>query len=256
MTSITPTAAAPDRVRIDSRRKTALAAGMIYLITSSQIPTLSLYVPVRNDPNHPRPWPRHPDPDRRRAGGDRGLGLHRHRRRVVPGGQAAARRSRAGLRRRPGPGGRHHLRRGRQPADGGDVAAVRSRSGSVADRPGAGAFNNWTFLLGQSFLPVVNALLLGSLLYRSRLVPLIIPLVGLIGAPLLLTSDVGVLFGLWPGIGNNGDRGPPDRGVGVLAGRLPGRQGLQTLDHRRGISPAVAVVDCPDRPSMKCGHTR
>ena len=60
------------------------------------------------------------------------------------------------------------------------------------------AFNNWTFLLGQSFLPVANALLLGSLLYRSRLVPRIIPLMGLIGAPLLLTSDVGVLFGLWP----------------------------------------------------------
>jgi hypothetical protein len=53
-------------------------------------------------------------------------------------------------------------------------------------------------LLGQSLLPVVNALLLGSLLYRSRLVPRIIPLVGLIGAPLLLTSDAGVLFGLWP----------------------------------------------------------
>jgi hypothetical protein len=32
------------------------------------------------------------------------------------------------------------------------------------------AFNSWTFLLGQSFLPVVNALLLSSLLYRSRLV--------------------------------------------------------------------------------------
>jgi hypothetical protein len=60
------------------------------------------------------------------------------------------------------------------------------------------AFNNWTFLLGQSFMPVMNALLLGSLLYRSRLVPRIIPLVGLIGAPLLLASDMGVLFGLWP----------------------------------------------------------
>lgn len=49
-----------------------------------------------------------------------------------------------------------------------------------------------------SFLPVVNALLLGSLLYRSRLVARTIPLVGLIGAPLLLISDLGVLFGLWP----------------------------------------------------------
>ena len=56
---------------------------------------------------------------------------------------------------------------------------------------------NWFFLLGQSLMPALNALLLGSLLYRSRLVPRILPLVGLIGAPLLLASDVAVLFGLW-----------------------------------------------------------
>jgi hypothetical protein len=69
---------------------------------------------------------------------------------------------------------------------------------ALATSQGAGRRNNWTFLLGRSFLPVVNALLLGSLLYRSRLVPRIIPLVGLIGAPLLLVPDLGVLFGLWP----------------------------------------------------------
>jgi hypothetical protein len=38
-------------------------------------------------------------------------------------------------------------------------------------------------------MPALNALLLGSLLYRSRLVPRILPVVGLIGAPLLLASD-------------------------------------------------------------------
>jgi hypothetical protein len=43
----------------------------------------------------------------------------------------------------------------------------------------------------------VNALLLGSLLYRSGLVPRIIPLVGLIGAPMLFASDIAVLFGFW-----------------------------------------------------------
>jgi hypothetical protein len=53
------------------------------------------------------------------------------------------------------------------------------------------------FLLGQSFIPALNALLLGSLLYQSRLVPRIIPLVGLIGAPLLLASATATLFGLW-----------------------------------------------------------
>ena len=45
------------------------------------------------------------------------------------------------------------------------------------------AIYNWTFLLGQSLMPGINALLLGSLLHRSRLVPRIIPVLGLIGAP-------------------------------------------------------------------------
>ena len=59
------------------------------------------------------------------------------------------------------------------------------------------AMYDWTFLLGPGLMPAVNALLLGSLMYRSGLVPRIIPLVGLIGAPLLLASDIAVLFGLW-----------------------------------------------------------
>jgi hypothetical protein len=38
--------------------------------------------------------------------------------------------------------------------------------------------------------------LLGSLLYQSRLVPRVLPLLGFIGAPLLVASDTAVLFGL------------------------------------------------------------
>jgi hypothetical protein len=53
-----------------------------------------------------------------------------------------------------------------------------------------------TFLIGQSFMPAVNALLLGSLLYQSRLVPRVLPLLGFIGAALLVTADIAVLFGL------------------------------------------------------------
>ena len=53
-----------------------------------------------------------------------------------------------------------------------------------------------TFILGQNLMPAVNALLLGSLLYRSRLVPRVLPLMGLIGAPLLVVTQTAVLFGL------------------------------------------------------------
>ena len=52
------------------------------------------------------------------------------------------------------------------------------------------------FLLSQSLMPVVNDLLLGFLLYQSRLVPRGLPLLAFIGAPLLLASDLAVLFGL------------------------------------------------------------
>jgi len=50
--------------------------------------------------------------------------------------------------------------------------------------------------LGPGFVPVLNALCLGYVLFRSRLVPRLIPALGLIGAPLLLASVVGRIFGL------------------------------------------------------------
>jgi hypothetical protein len=56
------------------------------------------------------------------------------------------------------------------------------------------AIYKWTFLLSQSLMPVINALLLGSLMYRSRLVPRVIPAMGLIGAPILLASVITTMF--------------------------------------------------------------
>ena len=68
------------------------------------------------------------------------------------------------------------------------------------------AIRDWTFLLGPSLIPGVNALLLGYLMYRSRLVPRLIPTLGLIGGPLLISSAVGTMFGVndavsvWSGV--------------------------------------------------------
>ena len=58
------------------------------------------------------------------------------------------------------------------------------------------ATHDWSFLIGQTLLPGVNALLLGSLFYRSRLVPRVIPLMGLIGGPLLISSAIGQVIGI------------------------------------------------------------
>jgi hypothetical protein len=52
------------------------------------------------------------------------------------------------------------------------------------------------FLIGQSFMPALNDLLLCILLYQSRLVPRALSLIGIIGAPLLVSGDIAVLFGL------------------------------------------------------------
>jgi hypothetical protein len=52
------------------------------------------------------------------------------------------------------------------------------------------------FLLSQSTMPAFNALMLAPLLYWSRLVPRVLPTVGLIAAPLLLTGTAAVLFGV------------------------------------------------------------
>ncbi len=90
------------------------------------------------------------------------------------------------------------------------------------------ALYDWIFLLGQSLMPAVNALLLGSLLYQSRLVPRVLPVLGFIGAPLLVASTIATLFGANEyGSGLSGLARTPDRAVGVLAGRLPRRQGIQ-----------------------------
>jgi hypothetical protein len=55
------------------------------------------------------------------------------------------------------------------------------------------------FRLGQNLMPAVNDLLLGSLLYQSRLVPRVLPVLGFIGAPLLIANTIVVMFGITSG---------------------------------------------------------
>jgi hypothetical protein len=77
----------------------------------------------------------------------------------------------------------------RQNPSGADPATLLATGHSLV------AVRDWTFLLGPGLMPAFNALLLGTLMYRSRLVPRFIPLTGLIGAPLLLVADLATLFG-------------------------------------------------------------
>jgi len=72
---------------------------------------------------------------------------------------------------------------------GADAASLTVTANALVD------VRSWTFLFGPGLMPVFNAVLFGTLLYRSRLVPRIIPTVGLVGAPLLLAAFVASLFG-------------------------------------------------------------
>ncbi|HEX7169723.1 MAG TPA: DUF4386 domain-containing protein [Rubrobacter sp.] len=69
------------------------------------------------------------------------------------------------------------------------------------------ALHEWTRLLGPGFVVGVgNGLMLGYLMYSSRLMPRGMAMLGLIGGPLIIASGVGVLLGIieagsvWQGI--------------------------------------------------------
>ena len=91
-----------------------------------------------------------------------------------------------------------------------------------------------TFLLGPGVVPGLNALLLGYVLYRSRLVPRAIPALGLIGAPLFLV----VCRRIDPrrqraGLCAVRDRASADLLLGAVARPLADLQGLPALSHGR-----------------------
>jgi len=59
------------------------------------------------------------------------------------------------------------------------------------------AMRQWTFLLGPGVMAGVNDLFLGYLLYKSGLVGRVIPIIGLVGGPLILVSDLATILGVW-----------------------------------------------------------
>ena len=83
-----------------------------------------------------------------------------------------------------------HLRQGLGTATGLDHASLVTTGASLVSN------YNGTLLLGQTLMPCISAVLVGTLMYRSGLVPRAIPLLGLIGAPLLIASTIAVFFGV------------------------------------------------------------
>jgi hypothetical protein len=76
-------------------------------------------------------------------------------------------------------------------AAGADAASLITAGESLV------ALHEWTRLLGPGFfVGIGNGLILGYLMYKSRLVPRPMAVLGLIGGPLIIASGVGVLFGV------------------------------------------------------------
>ena len=69
------------------------------------------------------------------------------------------------------------------------------------------ALHGWTFQLGPGFVVGVgNGLILGYLMYKSRLMPRYLSVLGLVGGPLIILHGAAVIFGIvepgsvWQGI--------------------------------------------------------
>ena len=182
-----------------STRKPALLAGVFYLITFVSIPTLALYGPV-----HGENYILGPGPDTGVRIGAllemivalAGIGtavtlypvVKRQNESLALGFVGTRVLEAAGI--TVGVVALMSLVSLRQPgATGADAASLVTTGKELV------ATYDWAFLLSQSLMPVMNAFLLGTLMYQSRLVPRAIPTLGLIGAPLLLASDIAILFG-------------------------------------------------------------
>jgi hypothetical protein len=185
----------PDATGMNSLRKYSLAAGIFYLLTFVSIPTLALYRSVRGPNFVVGPGPDAPVilgvllemivalagigtavalyPVVKRQGEARAVGF-------VASRTLEAATIYVGI------------------VSLMSIVSLRQAgagSSALVTAQGLAAQYQWTFHFAQSFIPAVNGVLLGSLLYQSRLVPRWLPVLGLIGAVLLVAAWFAVLIG-------------------------------------------------------------
>jgi hypothetical protein len=184
----------------DTMRRTSLAAGVLYLLTFVSMPTLAVFQPVRERADFILGagsdtgvlWGAASEvvvalagigtavvlfPVAKRVSETAALGFVTAR--VLEGALIIV-----------GVASVLSVVRLREGVAGADQASLLTTGSTLS------AFYDSAFLLSQSLMPVFNALCLGYVLYRSGLVPRLLPALGLIGAPLLLASDIAVFFGV------------------------------------------------------------
>jgi hypothetical protein len=196
-----PTGIPPDPSPIDPTRKTALVAGVLYLVTFiSSIPAVFLLGPVLNDPNYVTG-----------AGADTQVALGalldlvnalacigtavalfsvvKRQHEGLALGFVTTRMLEAAIIVIGVVSILSVVTLRQAEAAGGDAASLVPVGRALV------AVRDWTFVLGPG-MAGLNALVLGTLMYRSRLVPRIIPTLGLIGGPVYYSSVVGIVLGI------------------------------------------------------------
>lgn len=183
------------RAPMNSLRKTSLVTGVLYLLTFVSIPTLAIYGPVKS-----ANYILGAGPDTSAIIGGileiivalAGIGTSvvlypvlRKQNETTALGLVAARILESGTI-FVGVAFLLSIVTLRQAGAGADALATSHALVALYDR---------IFLLGQSFMPAICDLLLGFLLYHSRLVPRGLSLIGIVGGPVLLIGYFAILFG-------------------------------------------------------------
>ncbi|HRH48262.1 MAG TPA: DUF4386 domain-containing protein [Panacibacter sp.] len=185
-----------ERAPMSSLRKTSLLAGVLYLLTFVSVPTLAIYGPVKS-----ANYVLGSGPDNSAiiggileiivalAGISTAVVLYpvlRKQNETAALGLVAARILESGTI-FVGVAFLLSIVTLRQAGAGTDALATSHTLVALYDR---------IFLLGQSFMPAICDLLLGFLLYHSRLVPRGLSLIGIVGGPILLIGYFSILFGV------------------------------------------------------------
>lgn len=183
-------------VPMTSLRKRSLTAGILYILTFVSIPTLALYGPV-----HAANYITGPGPDTAviigaileiivaLAGISTAVVLYpvlRKQNESAALGLVAARILESGTI-FVGVAFLLSIVTLRQAGSGADASVTGHALSVLYDR---------IFLLGQSFMPAICDLLLGYMLYKSRLVPRGLAIIGMVGAVPLVAGYVAMLFGV------------------------------------------------------------
>lgn len=202
MNAITAQTRAATRVPMTALRKTALVAGVFYLVSFISIPTLALYSHLKSDPSFVLGtgstagvrWGCLLEVVVALAGIGTAVTLYpvvKRYNEAAALGFVAIRTLEAAMIFTGVVNLVSLLTLREKPA----ASAGANAPALIANAASHVASYNTTMLVGQTLMPCVSALLLGSMMYKSRLVPRLIPTLGLVGAPLLLSATFATLLG-------------------------------------------------------------